>query len=96
MRKVLVVLFLVAMTGCTTMRSFGDGVCATQVEISEGITELGAFAGPPGMVVARILNLGLSVGCKVFAGVVTMPADVTEDVTGMFTNDQPVAEDPGN
>lgn len=96
MKKLAVLLTLAALTGCTTMRSFGEGVCATQEEISTGITELAGFAGPPGMVVARILNLTLSVGCKVFAGVIAMPADVTSDVTGMFTNDKPVAEDPGN
>lgn len=92
---VLFIALLSQNTGCTSMRNFGEGVCATQEEISSGITELAGFAGPPGMVVARVLNLALSTGCKVFAGVVAMPSDVTNDVTGMFT-DEPVEEDPGN
>lgn len=95
MKQILAVLLLVSLMGCTSMRSFGEGVCATQTEISEGITELAGWAGPPGMVVARVLNLVLSTGCKVLAGIVAMPADVTDDVTGMFTDEEPVAEDPG-
>ncbi len=95
MKKTLVILVVFLLTSCTSMRNFGEGVCATQVEISEGITELGGWAGPPGMVAARVLNLVLSTSCKVFAGVVAMPSDVTGVVTGMFT-DEPVEEDPGN
>ena len=95
MKPILAVFLLVSLMGCTTMRQFGEGVCATQTEISTGITELAGFAGPPGMVVARVLNLALSTGCKVFAGVVAMPSDVTNDVTGMFASEEPVAEDPG-
>lgn len=97
MKKLVAIVALVALTGCTSMRSFGEGVCATQEEISEGITDLGGWAGPPGMVAARVINLALSTGCKVFAGVIAMPSDVTGDVTGMFTNEPEavVAEDPG-
>lgn len=100
MKKTLLILALATtLGGCTSLQNAGEGLCTTQVEISEGISDLGAFAGPPGMVVARVINLGLSTFCKVIAGVAAMPADVTGDVTGMFTSDPTpeaiAAEEPG-
>ncbi len=96
MKKLSLIVAMLALTGCASMQQFGDGVCATQTEISGGITELGAFAGPPGMVVARALNIILSTTCNVIGGIASMPADVTDDVMRTFANETPVAENPGN
>ncbi len=97
MRKTLMTLALViTLSSCAPLRSFGVGMCETQTEISDGITELGGWAGPPGMVAARVINLVLSTTCKVLSGAVTMPAEVSDDMMRMFVSEKPEAAGDGN
>jgi hypothetical protein len=98
MRKLLLVLALVSLTGCAQMKAFGQGVCATQAEISAGITEIGTFFGTPGKIFTDAFNIILNSGCKVFSAVLALPDDGATVVTEMFSDEPeaPVENDPGN
>lgn len=59
-------LLLCAASGCA---SLGDSICERETEIAAAVADAGAYFGAPGVVVARILNLALTIGC----GAITAP-----------------------
>ena len=92
-RVVFLFVALGALSSCTTMRNVGEGLCATQVEVSAGITEMGSMFGMPGNAVARALNIAFGTTCSVLAGAIALPATTTDDVMGLFGT-EPVDDDP--
>lgn len=104
-RKAAAILVLVSLTtGCAQMRAFGQGVCETQVEISQGISEIGAFFGTPGTIFTDAFNIVLNAGCRVFAATMALPQEGTDAVTELFAEEEtdaaesevPVEGDPGH
>lgn len=102
-RQLFLALVLISLTtGCAQMRAFGQGVCETQVEISQGISELGAFFGTPGTVFTDAFNIILNAGCRVFAATMALPQEGSDAVTEMFGEEEdaaapeePLESDPG-
>ena len=94
-RALVLAVALFSLTGCAQFRAFGEGVCATQTEISQGITEIGTFFGTPGKIFTDAFNIILNSGCKVFAAVMALPEQGTNAVTEVFS-DAPVEPTPGS
>lgn len=96
-RTLFAVLVLLSITtGCAHMKAFGEGACATQTEISQGISEIGMFFGTPGKIFTDAFNIILKSGCAVFSAVLALPEQGTAAVTEMFSDEEPVEPDTGN
>jgi hypothetical protein len=64
---------LLLAAGCA---SLGDSICEREHDIAAAVGDAGAYFGVPGVLVGRILNLGLTVAC----GAVTLPIYGTHDL----------------
>jgi hypothetical protein len=52
--------FLAMLSSCT---GFSQAVCASQEKVTKAVSDAGAYLGPPGALLASLVNLGLDVMC---------------------------------
>lgn len=71
---------LLALSSCSTMSRAAKAICDAQGELSSTIEQSLSWAGPPGVIVTRIVNMVLEVGCKAVEIVMRAPEDLATDV----------------
>ena len=89
MKRLVLVVALMGLSGCAIGRETGTAVCTAQEDLAGIVTRTGALAGTPGVIVSEFLNMGTELFCTIFAATISAPAELGDE---LGLTDAPVEE----